>query len=60
MAIFMRMEVVMPKPRLYSKESLEMTRRLFKGDHPDLAVSINSMAIFYNNTGRLLKLSIYI
>jgi CHAT domain-containing protein len=29
-----------------------MYRRLFKGDHPALAMSINSLAGFYNNLGR--------
>ena len=37
------------------KESLFMCRRLFKGDHPDLAKSINFMAIFYNSRGRFTE-----
>jgi len=34
------------------KEAFEMYRRFFKGDHPDLATSINNMATFYNRSGR--------
>ena len=32
-------------------ESLNLARKIFKGDHPDLASSINSMAMFYNARG---------
>ena len=29
-----------------------MTKRLFVGDHPDVAQSLNSLAFLYNNQGR--------
>ncbi len=32
-------------------EALDMYRRIFKTDHPDLARSINSMAYFYDGRG---------
>ena len=40
-------------------EALNMRRRLFKNDNPDLATSINNMAILYQNRGKFKKLNLY-
>jgi len=33
-------------------EALEMRKRLFTGDHPDVAQSLNNLALFYHYQGR--------
>ena len=36
-------------------ESLEMRKRLYKSDHPDLANSYNNLALVYNESGDYKK-----
>ncbi|MFW9264772.1 tetratricopeptide repeat protein, partial [Nostoc sp. CALU 546] len=33
-------------------EALEMTKRLFAGDHPNVAISLNNLAELYKSQGR--------
>ncbi|MBO3463905.1 tetratricopeptide repeat protein, partial [Aetokthonos hydrillicola] len=33
-------------------DALAMTKRLFAGDHPDVATSLNNLALLYNSQGR--------